>query len=72
MTSSLTARKMAFTCKQVRVTVDRKDRDTFVKHFKMAYDIVLAEPECAYLFVGETVQEPGVFHWTAGWTKDAQ
>ncbi|PMD57990.1 uncharacterized protein K444DRAFT_488618, partial [Hyaloscypha bicolor E] len=53
----------------VRVTVDRKDRDTFVKHFKMAYDIVLAEPECAYLFVGETVQEPGVFHWTAGWTK---
>jgi hypothetical protein len=60
MTSSLTTRKMAFTCKQVRVTVDRKDRDTFVKHFKMAYD------------VGETVQEPGVFHWTAGWTKDAQ
>lgn len=71
MTSPILAPKVAFTL-QVKVAIDPKDRDTFVKHFKIAYDIVIAEPECAYFFVGESIQEPGVFHWTEGWTKDVQ
>jgi len=57
---------------QVKVTIDPKDRDTFIKHFKTAYNFAMAEPECAYFFVGENVQEPGAFYWTEGWTKDTQ
>jgi quinol monooxygenase YgiN len=57
---------------QIRVTIDPKDRETFLHHFKTVYDFVVAEPECAYFLIGEDTQEPGVFRWTEGWTKDAQ
>lgn len=55
---------------QVKVTFNPEDRDTFLKHFKPTYDKVIAEPECAYFFIGENIQEPGVYRWTEGWTKD--
>jgi hypothetical protein len=71
MAAVIPAPKVAFIL-QVKVIIDPKDRETFIKHFKTAYDIVMAEPECAYFFVGESIQEPGVFHWTEGWTKDIQ
>lgn len=69
MTSPIPAPKIAFIL-QVKAAFDPKDRDVFVQHFKMAYDFVIAESECAYFFVGESVQEPGVLRWTEGWTKD--
>jgi quinol monooxygenase YgiN len=71
MATIIPAPQIAFTL-QVRVTIDPKHRDIFIKHFKTAYDIVTAEPECAYFFVGESIQEPGSFHWTEGWTKGVQ
>jgi len=71
MASLVPVPKVAFTL-QVKVTADPKDRDTFIKLFKTAYDFVMAEPECAYFFFGESVQELGVFHFTEGWTKDIQ
>ncbi|KAH7418592.1 hypothetical protein BKA64DRAFT_763072 [Cadophora sp. MPI-SDFR-AT-0126] len=55
---------------QVKITIDPKDRSTFLQYFKPAYEAVIAEPECAYFFVGENAQEPGVFRWTEGWTRD--
>lgn len=55
---------------QVKVFFDPKDRETFLAAFKPVYDLVVAEPECAYFFFGEDVQEPGAFRWTEGWTKD--
>ncbi|KAH9212860.1 hypothetical protein DL95DRAFT_524799 [Leptodontidium sp. 2 PMI_412] len=69
MSTPVLAPKVAFIL-QVKVTFDPKDRDTFLKYFKPAYDAVIAEPECAYFFIGENIQEPGVFRWTEGWTKD--
>lgn len=53
---------------QIKVQVDPKDRDTFLSLFKPIFDLVSAEPECAYFIVGE--DEPGVFRWTEGYTKD--
>jgi quinol monooxygenase YgiN len=57
---------------QIKITIDPKNSESFLSHFKNVYDIVLAEPECAYFIVGQNVQEPGVFRWTEGWTKDPQ
>lgn len=57
---------------QVKVTVAPKDVDTFLSHFKPCYDKVLAEPECAYFLVGQEPEQPGVFRWTEGWTKDRE
>ena len=71
MATSARVPQIAFTL-QVKVTIDVKNRDTFIKHFKTAYNLAMAEPECAYFFVGENVQEPGAFYWTEGWTKDFQ
>jgi quinol monooxygenase YgiN len=56
----------------VKVTIDPKDADAFLSHFQSIYDLVLAEPECAYFIFGQNIQEPGVFRWTEGWTKDPQ
>jgi hypothetical protein len=53
---------------QIKVQVDPKDRDTFLSLFKPIFDLVSAEPECAYFIVGE--DEPGVFRWTEGYTRD--
>jgi hypothetical protein len=58
MTSLLSAPKVAFIL-QVKVFIDPKDRDTFLKHFKTAYNIMIEEPECAYFLVGETVHVSG-------------
>ncbi|KAH7363792.1 hypothetical protein BKA65DRAFT_532508 [Rhexocercosporidium sp. MPI-PUGE-AT-0058] len=69
MSTPILAPKVAFIL-QVKVTFDPKNRDTFLKYFKPAYDAVIAEAECAYFFVGENAQDPGVFRWTEGWTKD--
>jgi hypothetical protein len=60
MTFLLPAPKVAFIL-QVKVFIDPKDRDTFLKHFKTAYKIVIEEPECAYVPVGENVEESGAF-----------
>ena len=51
---------------QIKVTVAPKDAETFLSHFKTAYDLVVAEPECAYFLVGQDVEQPGVFRWTEG------
>lgn len=69
MTTVTSTPKVAFIL-QVKVTFDPKDREEFLKHFKIAFDAVQAEPEMAYFLVGEDVQQPGTFRWTEGWTKD--
>jgi quinol monooxygenase YgiN len=69
MTTLASTPKVAFTL-HVKVTFDPKDRETFLKYFRPAFDAVKAEPECAYFVVGEDVQQPGTFRWTEGWTKD--
>ena len=71
MVTTIPAPKVAFIL-QVKVTFDPKDRDNFLHHFKAVHEKVMAEPECAYFLIGENLQEPGVFRWTEGWTKDAQ
>lgn len=69
MSSPVLAPKVSFIL-QIKVTIDPKDRTTFLEHFKPVYEAVVNEPECAYFFIGENAQEPGVFRWTEGWTKD--
>lgn len=71
MSSPIPLPKVAFIL-QVKITIDAKDKEAFLSHFRPAYNRVLAEPECAYFIVAEDIQEPGVFRWTEGWTKDAQ
>jgi quinol monooxygenase YgiN len=53
---------------QIKVQIEPKDRETFLSHFKPVVARVSAEPECAYFIIGE--DEPGVFRWTEGWTRD--
>jgi quinol monooxygenase YgiN len=48
---------------QVKVTIDPKDTEAFISHFRRVYDNVVAEPECAYFLADQNVQEPGVFRW---------
>lgn len=69
MATPIPAPKVVFIF-QKRVTFKPEDRATFLKYFMPVYDKVIAEPECAYFFVGESIQEPGVYQWTEGWTKD--
>lgn len=70
MTTLVSPPKIAFIL-TVKVTFDPKDRDTFIKYFKACYESVVAEPESAYFLIGEDPQNPGVYRWTEGWTKDA-
>lgn len=68
MASVSTLPKVAFELR-VKITLDPKDKEKFLSHFKPVYDLVVAEPELAYFSFGENVQEPGVFTWTEGWAK---
>ena len=68
--ASVAAPSDVVTILQVKITIDPKDVDFFLSHFRPAYDAVLAEPECAYFLFGQDIQTPGVFRWTEGWTKD--
>ncbi|KAF7354550.1 Antibiotic biosynthesis monooxygenase domain-containing protein [Mycena sanguinolenta] len=54
----------------VKVVVAPENAAKFLSHFKPAYERALAEPECAYFLFGQKHDEPGVFQWTEGWTKD--
>jgi hypothetical protein len=47
--------KVAFVL-QVKITLDPKDTEIFLSHFKPVYDRVLAEPECAYFIIGQNIQ----------------
>lgn len=71
MASILSVPKVTFIL-QVKVFIDPKDHDTFLKPFKTAYNIMIEEPGCAYFLVGENVQVSGAFHWTEGWTNNIQ
>ncbi len=70
MSSTIPTEPVAFIL-QVKITIDPANRAAFLQHFKPVYDVVVAEPECAYFVMGENMQEPGVFRWTEGWKKDA-
>ncbi len=72
MTSPLPAAEEVIFILQVKVTFAPADRDTFLQHFKTIYELVSAEPECAYFIVGEDVQVPGTFRWTEGWTRGVE
>ena len=69
MAPAILAPKVTFIL-QVKVFFKPENRDYFLEQFKPVYDRLLAEPECAYFFIGERLDEPGVFRWTEGWTKD--
>jgi hypothetical protein len=56
----------------VKVTIDPKDTEIFLSHFKPVYDLVLADPECIYVLIGQNVQVSGVFCWSEGWTTGPQ
>lgn len=56
----------------IKITIDPKNVEAFLGHFKPIYERCLAEPECVFFVIGQDPQEPGVFRWTEGWTKDAQ
>lgn len=55
---------------QIKVVVKPENREAWLVLFKQIFDHVSAEPECAYFIIGE--EEPGVFRWTEGWTKDKE
>lgn len=56
----------------VKVQVAPENVQTMVKHFRTAYDKVIAEPECVYFLVGQKHDEPGFFQWTEGWAKPVE
>ena len=68
---ALHAPKAAFIL-TVKVTIDPAKIDDFLSHFHKIYDLVVAEPECLYFVFGQSPSQPGVFHWTEGWAKDAE
>jgi hypothetical protein len=53
---------------QIKMVVKPGHREAWLALFKQIFNHVSQEPECAYFIVGE--DEPGVFRWTEGWTKD--
>lgn len=55
---------------QIKMIVKPGHRETWLALFKQIFNHVSQEPECAYFIVGE--DEPGVFRWTEGWTKDKE
>jgi hypothetical protein len=69
MASMIPAPKVACLI-QIKIAVKPADRDAFLVLFKQIFDHVSAEPECAYFIIGE--EEPGVFCWMEGWTKDKE
>jgi hypothetical protein len=54
----------------VTVTVAPENVEKFLALFKPAYEAVSAEPECTAFEVHYDPQNPGVFHWVEGWSKD--
>ncbi|PMD18137.1 hypothetical protein NA56DRAFT_577881 [Hyaloscypha hepaticicola] len=55
---------------QIKMIVKSGHRETWLALFKQIFNHVSQEPECAYFIVGE--DEPGVFRWMEGWTKDKE
>jgi hypothetical protein len=55
---------------QIKMIVKPGHREAWLAHFKQIFHHVSQEPECAYFIIGE--DEPGVFRWTEGWTKDKE
>jgi quinol monooxygenase YgiN len=58
----------------VQVTVPKDKHDEFFRHFKPAYDKVIAEPECLFFFVQRERPEsptynPDLITWSEGWTE---
>lgn len=59
--------KVILNCK---VTVAPENVAEYWRHFKPAFDKVVAEPECRYFLCGENPAVPGELWYTEGWSKD--
>jgi hypothetical protein len=55
----------------VKVFVAPENQEQFWKHFKIAFDHVVAEPECRYFVAGtDAMADPTCLCWTEGWSED--
>lgn len=51
----------------VTVFIDPLSVAEFFKHFKLAYDNVIAEPECTFFEVYQSPENPGELCWVENW-----
>jgi len=51
--------------------IDPSKKEEFFQHFNGLREKVTAEPECLHWTVTESVSEPGCYHQSESWSKDA-
>ncbi|ETN46615.1 uncharacterized protein HMPREF1541_00801 [Cyphellophora europaea CBS 101466] len=56
----------------VKIFIAPERVEEFYRHFRPAFEAVMAEPQCRYFVVSEDPQNPGTLSWTEGWTEDVQ
>lgn len=55
----------------ITATIDPKDNETFLEAFRTVYHLVAAEPECVFIEVFQSPEQPGVFKWVEHWYRTA-
>lgn len=63
---------MPSTILHVTITVDPSNAGEFLKHFKPAYEAVIAEPQCNLFRVLTNPEAPGVFIFIEEWTESVE
>lgn len=51
----------------VQITIDPKNVQAFFDAFEPAYKNVVAEPECTYFEVFQSLEDPGTISWVENW-----
>lgn len=51
----------------VNVYIDPSNVDKFLEHFKPVYEAVIAEPECRFFEVYQSLEDPGKLSWVENW-----
>ena len=46
--------------------------ETFLTHFRPAFEAVVAEPECTFFELFTDPENPGTLHWVESWTKSKE
>ncbi|KAJ5682846.1 hypothetical protein N7462_006011 [Penicillium macrosclerotiorum] len=51
----------------VTIYIKPSDVPTFFEHFKPVYEKVVAEPECRFFEVYQSLEDPGTLRWVENW-----
>ncbi|KAH8686199.1 hypothetical protein BGZ61DRAFT_533762 [Ilyonectria robusta] len=56
----------------VTIFIDPLNVAEFFKHFKLAYENVIAEPECTFFEVYQSPENPGELRWVENWSASVK